>query len=151
MNTGISNANSSVEIVEGQAQDLLRRLQSLNGEESNDEISMGQYRMLAVIHSRGQISIGDLVGTMGSAQSTTSEVAARLSKAGLIVKNRSPDDGRIVLLGLTERGKQLLRRRKKGVRAVYQKLLSSFSDKEKELFIKSICALNEILENVDSQ
>jgi DNA-binding MarR family transcriptional regulator len=151
MYIGIQNPEPPIEVVEDQAQELMRRLQLLNGDNADDEISIGQYQMLAVIQSRGPISVGDLVAVTASAQSTTSEVAARLSKAGLISKNRSPDDGRIVLLGLTERGRQVLRRRKKGIRAVYQNLLSSFSDLEKELFIKSIWTLNDILESVESK
>ena len=82
---------------------------------------------------------------VGSAQSTTSEMVARLTKAGLVTKVRGPYDGRVVMVELTDQGRQLMKRRRKRVKEAYQNLFSKLSDGERDSLVGALRALNDIL------
>jgi DNA-binding MarR family transcriptional regulator len=145
MGTAIYENPVSADAIGDQAQELMRRLELLSGNRVQDNISIGQYRMMSLIHAHGSISVGSLGKLSGSAQSTTSEMAARLTKTGLVTKVRGPDDGRVVMLALTEQGRQLMRRRKKTLREAYQKLMDSLVEDEKHRFAQAVWELNDIL------
>ena len=139
----------SVEMVEEQAQELMRHLDLLIGSKVQDDLSYGQYKVMALIHSHGSISIGNLGRLVGSAQSTTSEMVARLTKAGLVTKVRGPFDGRVVMVELTDQGRQLMRRRRKIVRDAYQGLFDKLVPDERSRFMDAIRVINGILSKAE--
>lgn len=145
MSTETDVASNSIEAVEESAQELMRQLDLLSGSKVQEDISYGQYKVISVIHSHGPISVGNLGRLVGSAQSTTSEMVARLTKSGLVTKVRGPYDGRVVMIELTEQGRQLMLRRRKRVREAYNALFSRLSSQEQDIFIESIRKLSEIL------
>ena len=145
MNTTNEATMEPVDQIEELAQELLRRLDLLSGSKVQEDISYGQYKVISVIHSHGPISVGSLGRLVGSAQSTTSEMVARLTKAGLVTKVRGPYDGRVVVIELTEQGRQLMLRRRKRVREAYTALFSKLSSAEQATFIESIRKLSEII------
>ncbi|MCK9522696.1 MAG: MarR family transcriptional regulator [Proteobacteria bacterium] len=137
-----------VERIEGMAQELIRRLELLSGSKFQEEISYGQYKILAVIHNHSPVSVGNLGRLVGSAQSTTSEMVARLTKSGLVIKVRGPYDGRVVMVELTEQGRQLMRQRRKKIRESYQNLLTRLTETERESFVLSVQNLESLLAKV---
>jgi DNA-binding MarR family transcriptional regulator len=139
----------TVEAVEEQAEELVRRLDLLSGNRGAENISLGQYRVMAVIHAHGTISVGMLGKLVGSAQSTTSEMVARMTKTGLVSKVRGPDDGRVVLVELTEQGRELMVHRKKGMQDAYGKLLTALEPDDKRKFVDSLWTINDILAAAD--
>ena len=145
MLSGVSAAPETIEQVEELAQDLMRRFDILGGSKIQEDISYGQYKVLSVIHNQGQVSIGNLGRIVGSAQSTTSEMVARLTKAGLVTKVRGPYDGRVVMVELTEQGRQLMTRRRKRVRESYQRLFDRLSTDEQNGFTESLKNLVEFV------
>jgi DNA-binding MarR family transcriptional regulator len=148
MNTGAHSTVETIEMVEEQAQELMRQLDLLSGSKVHEDISYGQYKVISVIHSHGPISVGNLGRLVGSAQSTTSEMVARLTKAGLVTKVRGPYDGRVVMVELTDQGRQLMRRRRKRVREGYQGLFERLQGGQQERFVDSIRYLNDLLRQI---
>jgi len=134
-----------IEQIEELAQELMRRLDLLSGSKVQEDISYGQYKVISVIHNHGPISVGNLGRLVGSAQSTTSEMVARLTKSGLVNKVRGPYDGRVVMVELTDQGRQLMRRRRKRVREGYQALFNRMADTERDSFLSSLRNLDELL------
>ncbi len=139
---------NSVEVVEELAQELIRQLDLLSGSKIQEDISYGQYKVISVINNHSPISVGNLGRLVGSAQSTTSEMIARLTKAGLVSKVRGPFDGRVVMVELTESGARLLRRRRKRVREAYRKLFEKLEDRDQIHFVTAVRTLNDILNKV---
>ena len=134
-----------IEMVEELAQELMRQLDLLSGSKVQEDISYGQYKVISVIHNHAPISVGNLGRLVGSAQSTTSEMVARLTKAGLVTKVRGPYDGRVVMVELTDQGRQLMRRRRKRVREAYSALFAKLPNLEQGTFVDSLRKLNDIL------
>ncbi|MBN2803472.1 MAG: MarR family transcriptional regulator [Deltaproteobacteria bacterium] len=143
-------ANSVVEQVEEMAQEVVRRLEILSGSKVPDEISYGQYKVLSVINNHGPISVGTLGRLVGSAQSTTSEMIARLTKAGLVTKVRGPYDGRVVVVDLTDQGRQLMRRRRSKIREGYHGMFGRLSKAEQDSVVAALKNLDEILSKLAS-
>lgn len=150
MNTGTEMTNDPIETVEELAQELMRQLDLLSGSKVQEDISYGQYKVISVIHNHGPISVGNLGRLVGSAQSTTSEMVARLTKAGLVTKVRGPYDGRVVMVELTEQGRQLMRRRRKRVREGYQSLFARLNGDEQGSFVGALRDLNNLLQKSQS-
>lgn len=145
MGTAIYENSVSADAIGDQAQELMRRLELLSGSRVQDNLSVGQYRMMSLIHGHESISVGILGKLSGSAQSTTSEMVARLTRTGLVAKVRGPDDGRVVMVTLTEQGLQLMKRRKKTMREAYQRLIDTLAEDEKHRFAQAVWELNDIL------
>jgi len=135
---------------EGLAHELLRRLDLLAGARTHGDTSYSQYKMLSVIHNHGPITVGNLGKVIGSAQSTTSEMVARLSKSGLVQKFRgSPGgnvtDGRVVTVEITDLGRQLVKRRRKRIHEGYLSLFNGLSPIERETYLSALKQLDELL------
>ena len=145
MNAAAETSTDTIGQVEELAQELMRQLDLLSGSKVQEDISYGQYKVISVINNHGPISVGNLGRLVGSAQSTTSEMVARLTKAGLVNKVRGPYDGRVVMVELTEQGRQLMRRRRKRVREGYQALFEQLNQTERDSFIGSLRNLDELL------
>jgi len=145
MNRDTDAAMDPIERAEELAQELMRQLELLSGSKLQEDISYGQYKVLSVIHNQGPISVGSLGRLVGSAQSTTSEMVARLTKSGLVTKVRGPYDGRVVMVELTDQGRQLMKRRRKKVREAYQALFAKISGQEQESLIIAFGTINSIL------
>jgi DNA-binding MarR family transcriptional regulator len=142
--TGIN----SVELVEELTQGLIRQLDLLSGSKIHKDIFFGQYKVISVISNHSPVSVGNLGRLVGSAQSTISEMIARLTRAGLVSKVRGPFDGRMVMLELTEPGRQLLRQRRKRIRDAYNRLIEKLDDGDQGEFISAARTLNDILARV---
>lgn len=140
-----------IETAEELAQELMRQLDLLCGSKVQEDISYGQYKVISVIHGHGPISVGNLGRYVGSAQSTTSEMVARLTKSGMVTKVRGPYDGRVVMVELTDQGRQLMKRRRKRVREAYRGLFTKLNGEHQVVFIDSLRKLNDILQTVDGQ
>ena len=145
MNMDTDITPDPIETVEELAQELMRQLDLLSGSKVQEDISYGQYKVISVIHNQGPISVGNLGRFTGTAQSTTSEMVARLTKAGLVTKVRGPYDGRVVMVELTEQGRQLMKRRRKRVREAYQSLFSKLASDEQNGMVSALRTLNGIL------
>jgi len=145
MNPATDTTADPIEEIEELSQELMRRLDLLGGSKVQEDISYGQYKVISVIHNQGPISVGNLGRLVGSAQSTTSEMVARLTKSGLVSKVRGPYDGRVVMVELTDQGRQLMRRRRKRVRDGYQTLFSKLSAAERDSFVDSLRTIEGLL------
>jgi DNA-binding MarR family transcriptional regulator len=126
----------------------MRRFDLLSGAKSQEDISLGQYKVLSVINNHSPISVGNLGRLVGAAQSTTSEMVARLTRSGMVTKVRGPYDGRVVMVELTDQGRQLMRRRRKRMHEAYQSLFNRLSGDEQMIFINAIRTLTDIIDKV---
>src|SRR6478752_8191724 len=105
---------------------LLTRLlvRQLGGELSRTEI--GLLRTL----SDGPRRITELAELEGLAQPTTTILIKQLEQEGLVQRERRSDDGRVVLVDLTESGRVALEAYREGVREAIGEYLAEISDEQ---------------------
>jgi DNA-binding MarR family transcriptional regulator len=77
--------------------------------ERSTGITNAQLFLLQQLETSGPLSVNDLAARARTQQSTASIVVARLVRAGLAAKKKSPDDGRIAVISLTPNGRRLVR------------------------------------------
>ena len=122
-------AQSAVHEPAADAMDTLRRIvRSLRVADAASEMSLGvssaQLFVLRELEKAGKLAIGELAQRTATAQSSVSEVVARLSAKALIVRERSLSDRRRSEVSLSSNGRILLRRANE---TVQEKLLEGFS------------------------
>ena len=88
---------------------VMRLTRRLRAERSGDEISHAQFTVLAIISSRGPQGIGQLSELERVTPPSMNRTVNCLEDAGLVERDSSPDDGRIVLVKMTETGSTLVR------------------------------------------
>ena len=74
------------------------------------EVTLPQYRALVVLHTRGPQNAGALATSLGIHPSTTTRLCDRLVAKKLIRRSPAPNSRREVVLTLTTRGHDLVRK-----------------------------------------
>ena len=111
---------------------LMAAVRRLRGREthSRDGLSNAQYQLLFGLRERKLMSGGELACVAGLSAATTTQMLDALEAAGLVVRERSPEDRRKVLTSLTERGRELVEQRHARFSRMWQEALEGFSDEE---------------------
>lgn len=113
-----------------------------------ETITVAQHRVLVLLAARGPQTIGDVAAELAVNPSNATRHCERLSRLGLVAKQRSASDARIVEVSLSRDGKRLLDTvtdaRRREVRAVLDRMgsrraaevtqaLSAFSQAAREV------------------
>lgn len=96
------------------------------------DLSLPQFNVLMVLASspEGRMAIFELNAHLVSTPPNTSWLSDRMQDRGLVKKTRSPDDGRVVILELTEKGWRALAKAAPLVFEAERELLQGFSRSE---------------------
>ncbi len=114
----------------GPTVERLRRHVLQGGERT---IDAGQFRTLDVVAAHGPCAVRELAIVMGLEPSSVTRAVGRLEAEGLVEKNRSTNDQREVLVGLTPDGRDHHRYFVDRAFAVYQEIFVVFSGQERIL------------------
>lgn len=107
---------------------LLLRRERMRGRPIADP-TRGQGRILAMLKIRDGIATKELSYLLGIRTSSLNEALAKMERAGLITREPSPEDGRIMLVTLTEEGAATDQ-----VEPEATGLFASFTEEEKQQF-----------------
>ena len=105
------------------------------------EITVKQAAYLKVIDEQGEVTFSRLAEVTGTAKPTVTEMINRCARMACVYRERSPDDGRIQYIRLTEKGRAVARAERAAVRRTIERMMNSLDDQETERLI-------EILEKV---
>jgi DNA-binding MarR family transcriptional regulator len=120
---------------------LLTRLfvRGLGGERSRSEVSL--LRTL----SNGPRRITDLAELEGLAQPTMTSLVKQLEQQGLVRRERQADDGRVVLVHLTDDGAAALEDYLARVRELLGRYLAEIPDKQVKALANATDALSQLV------
>jgi DNA-binding MarR family transcriptional regulator len=76
--------------------------------ETEDTVTLVQYRALVLLAVRGETNVGALAEALGVHQSTATRLCDRLVKRGLVERGSPPESRREVVVSLTRAGHALL-------------------------------------------
>ncbi|MGD0834871.1 MAG: MarR family transcriptional regulator [Candidatus Dormibacteria bacterium] len=94
-------------------------------------VTVHQMQALHTVARRGSISMGELAGCLDAASmSTATQMADRLVRLGLVDRSGDPDDRRLVLITLSDRGRRLHEEMEEGWRRGIGDALAGLSDEE---------------------
>ena len=71
-------------------------------------LTIQQFHVLAVLEGDGPQSVGELSGRVGVLRGNITAVCKKLEQRELIVRSRSPEDERVVVVTISGRGREVL-------------------------------------------
>lgn len=113
--------------------------------QSKLDISLPEARVIASVGAFGPFSIMDLAKHANLDKSQASRAAEALIQRGLIDRETSSDDGRVVLISLTDEGRALFRKVMPIARKWNADLFDCLDDSERAAFGQ---ALDKVIANV---
>jgi DNA-binding MarR family transcriptional regulator len=108
-------------------------------------VSRSEAGMLSAL-SAGPRRITELAELEGLAQPTTTLLVKRMQERGWVARERDDDDGRVVLVSLTEAGVTVLEELRADYRGALRDLLLAMSDDEVAALMTATTALQALIE-----
>jgi DNA-binding MarR family transcriptional regulator len=104
----------------------------LRGRETHglDPLSYAQYGLLFGLAEETELSASQLACVADLSPATVTQMLDHLEADGLVGRQRSERDKRVVLVSLTDRGRDLVRARRARMEVRWQLALSGFSEDE---------------------
>jgi DNA-binding MarR family transcriptional regulator len=112
------------------------------------ELSYAQYGLLFGLSDGAPKSARELALAADVSPATATEMLDALAASGLIERTRSPEDKRIVLTTLTERGKALVEERRARYEPRWRAALGEFSEDELATAARALEAMRELFDGL---
>lgn len=100
------------------------------------DVSVSQCYALKAVHDNGSLTVNELAAHLYLDKSTTSRVANGLVGLGYLERKRDPDDGRVVRLVATPKGRGLCRAIEHDLAREYAELLDDFDPEVRAAVIR---------------
>ena len=113
------------------------------------DITVTQYRLLAIVGANGPCTITEVANLLGAAQSNATRHCDRLQRLELLHRSRSVDDGRVVLVDLTESGGEVVRMVTELRRREIRKVLGSLSGAAQARSVRAAGEFNRAAAELD--
>jgi DNA-binding MarR family transcriptional regulator len=114
------------------------------------ELSFAQYHLLFGL-AEHELSTGELAQVAELAPATVTQMLDSLASMGLVERNRSERDRRIVTCSLTERGHQVIAERRGRIEDCWDAALAEFSARELTVATAVIDRLRAMFDDLDGQ
>ena len=112
-------------------------------------LTMPRLRVLFYLGRSGAVPVGQIATGLGISQPSATETLEKLVSKSLVERTADPSDRRIVLVGLTERGKEMIDRPWETRRAVLASALSDASPDDRTAIERGLALLCEALEKAE--
>ncbi len=109
----------------------------------DSDLSLSQVNTLMRLYHHGSDSVHDLADHLGITMAAVSQLLDQLIAAELVSRSENPDDRRMKLLVLTDKGKLLVEKSMNNRHAWLAELSQVLSDSEKAQLLPAIKLLNE--------
>jgi DNA-binding MarR family transcriptional regulator len=119
---------------------LLRRLQP------NDGLSLTAASTLHRLEVDGPRRLTELAGLEGVTQPAMTQLVSRLERSGLAGRRADPHDGRVVLVEITDRGREAMHRRREARTRRFTDLLTALDERERAAITAALPALHRLTE-----
>lgn len=124
---------------------LMRSVRRIRSERSSDAITDGQYSVLAVLDRKGPRTPRELAQQEHVQPPTMTRTLNALVEAGHVTRTEHPDDGRQVLVALTEQGAREVRETRRRRDAWLAKQLSGLSEEERDVLARAAAILRRVV------
>ena len=118
---------------------------------SHGGLSDAQYTLLFGLRDVPELPLRELAELADLAPATAAEMLEGLATAGLVRRERSEHDRRVVLTSLTERGRDLVEARRARFEPRWRAALAEFSDEELLIAASVLDRLREMFDELSSE
>ena len=113
------------------------------------ELSQAEFRLIAVLGHKGNAIMSDLAAMLNVPMSTATHTVDKLVSKGLVERGRADRDRRIVLVALSEKGRQLHQSCLECQLAMGRTMLEALSPGEREIFLELMVKMTQPAPVVD--
>jgi DNA-binding MarR family transcriptional regulator len=110
------------------------------------EISLTAASTMSTIDRTGPRRLTDLAAAEGVAQPSMTSLVTGLERAGLVERRTDPADKRVVLVALTDAGRDRLRARREAGAEWFAELVTQLSEEDRTVLANALPALNRLRE-----
>jgi DNA-binding MarR family transcriptional regulator len=129
---------------------LLAAVRRLRGRETRQQggLSNAQYGLLFGLCEHSELSSSELASAADLSPATATEMLEGLAGAGLVTRERSERDRRVVLISLTARGRTLVEHRRAQLQPRWRAALAGFSDEELRVAARVLERLQDMFDEL---
>lgn len=149
----INNGKNMEDELEAYIQDLwntimriMRKLRSSTLTEEDIELSPPQGLMLMELSRSGPLSMSELSQRLEVNQGVATRMVDRLLEKGLLERQRSSDDRRVVMVSASEKGTKITLRLEEENQDMMKELLQPVSREEREVLLALVKGIEQRLE-----
>ncbi|HYJ66527.1 MAG TPA: MarR family transcriptional regulator [Nocardioidaceae bacterium] len=99
--------------------------------EREGELTLSQHNLLTALHHQPSLPVGEVALAAGVAPPTATRMLGQLERAGVVRREASVTDRRVVTVSLTPRGRELLAKKRATVSAKRRDFFESLTDAER--------------------
>lgn len=103
-----------------------------------EEITSPQIIILMSIYEEKQASVGKLAEQMQVSGPTVTGLVDRLVDSNFVIRQRDKNDRRRVVVTLTEKGQNTVRKFQRGIQRRWEEILKHFTPEERESYLKIV-------------
>ncbi|MQA17119.1 MAG: MarR family transcriptional regulator [Pseudonocardiaceae bacterium] len=126
----------------------LRRSRGRAARERGEELTLSQQNLLTALGEHPQLPVGEVALAAGVAPPTATRMLDHLERTGIVAREHSVRDRRVVTVALTEEGGRLLERKRAAVAEKRRALHESLTPAEREQAEHLLHRLAELLEQL---
>ena len=125
---------------------LERLLRLLRQMPATGDLSLAAATTMARLDQEGPQRLTDLAAGEGQSQPAMTQLVTRLQHAGLVYRTPAPSDGRVVMVGISGVGRELLQRRRHDRSASLRSLLKRLDREDQAAIARALPALVRLVE-----
>lgn len=110
------------------------------------DLSFTATATLGMLDAAGPTRITDLAEREAITQPSMTGLVSRLERQGLVERRNDPSDGRIVLVSITEAGRDVLRRRRAARVAFLSQLIASLDPADQRMIAAAAPAMRQLID-----
>ncbi|MGW4484898.1 MarR family winged helix-turn-helix transcriptional regulator [Amycolatopsis sp. NPDC004368] len=110
---------------------------------AGDRLTLPQFRLLVVLHTRGPLKHATLAEQLGVTPPTASRMVDRLVAAGLVHRGHSPVSRREIVLSLTDDGTRTVRQVTARRRREIAKIVAKMPEQRRRALVEALTAFAE--------
>jgi DNA-binding MarR family transcriptional regulator len=111
-------------------------------------ISLAQYQVIAPLEEAGKLAVGELALAAGIATPTATRMLDALSRDGIVERESSSADRRVVTIRLTGKGRRQVRAKRRIVAEKRRLVYESLSPRERRDAVALLDRLAEVIEEL---
>jgi DNA-binding MarR family transcriptional regulator len=123
----------------------VRQAQARGQRQPSERLTLSQYYLLQPLDDGSSKSLSELAARAGIAGPTATRAIDGLERDGLLIRERSPDDRRAVLIFLTPDGRRELKRKRRRLARRRQRLYERLEPDERGQSVQLLRHLAELL------
>jgi len=124
---------------------LLRTARRLRAQKSVDELTDGQFSVLAQLYSHGPMTPGELAEAEHVKPPSMTRTIGALADAGLVVRTDHPQDGRQILVSLDDAGRRVVEETRARRAEWLSRRLETLSDAERDTLAQAARILRSVV------